>query len=69
VRLNEILGERIYSVEDAAKLLLRHDVLCGTRLEALDEYRRVDLGAYDDFPLMEFAKANYTEYAVLRIRH
>ena len=69
MKLNEYFVEKRHSVEDLARFLCRSDGL-QNRLEAFDEWRKVNLNVFEDLPLFDkFIKENYSEYAVNRIRY
>lgn len=54
---------------DLAKFISKCDSL-QNRLEQFDEWRKVQLGPYDDHTLfMQYIKAKYTDFALKRIRH
>lgn len=70
VRLNDVFGAARCSVEEAARMLLSPNILSGVqRLEQLDEFRKVDLGKYEELHLFDYLQRNFTDYAVARIRY
>lgn len=69
VKLNEFFVEKRHSVDEIARFLCKSDGL-QTRLEAFDEWRKVNLDVFEDLPLFDkYIKENYTDYAVNRIRY
>ena len=69
VKLNDYFSEKNRSVDEIARLISKSDGL-QNRLEAFDEWRKVNLNVYEDLPFFDrFLKENYTDYAINKIRY